>query len=102
MPIPLMPIQREPISGDKTGGLAGWLLALIGRQPRPRPNLALLERITLAPRQSLSLVEADGRRFLIATSADGAPAFYALGDSPRRPRRDSARTGSFTTSRISW
>ena len=98
-----MPSPRDTNpAGKVVGGLAGWLLARIRRQSRPRPSLALLERITLAPRQSLSLVEADGRRFLIATSADGAPAFYALGDSARRPRRDSAQARMPTTSRISW
>jgi hypothetical protein len=64
--------------------------------------MALLERITLAPRQSLSLVEADGRRFLIATSADGAPAFYALNERTGGTRRNSARAGNSTISRISW
>ena len=102
MPIPRMPIQTEPSAEGKTGGLAGWLLDLIGRKARPRPSLALLERITLAPRQSLSLVEADGRRFLIATSADGAPAFYALGERAGRTPRNFVRAGSSATSRVSW
>jgi flagellar biogenesis protein FliO len=65
------------------GGLAGWLLGKLRRAHRPRPRLALVERITLAPRQSLSLIEAEGRRLLVATSADGASAFYPL-DEPRR------------------
>jgi hypothetical protein len=38
----------------------------------------LVERITLAPRQSLALIEAEGRRILVATSAEGRPAFYPL------------------------
>jgi hypothetical protein len=88
--------QRTGLPVPKPGGLAGWLLGRLHRDPRPRPSLALLERITLAPRQSLSLVEADGRRFLIATSAEGAPAFYALDDTqglrPRVPSR----------ARVSW
>jgi hypothetical protein len=42
--------------------------------------MAVLERIALAPRQSLALVEAEGRRFLLATSADGTPAFCPLQD----------------------
>ena len=45
-----------------------------------------VERITLAPRQSLALVEAEGRRILVATSPKAAPAFYAL-DEMRKPRR---------------
>lgn len=85
---------------QEIGGLAGWLLARIRIQRRPRSSLALLERITLAPRQSLSLVEAEGRRFLIATSAEGTPAFYPLEAPPdahagRQPR-------SSVPARISW
>jgi flagellar biogenesis protein FliO len=60
------------------GGVAGWLWTRLRRNARPRPRLALVERITLGPRQSLALVEADGRRFLVATSAEGSPAFYPL------------------------
>ena len=81
--------------GQKIGGPAGWLLARLRFQPQTRPSLALLERITLAPRQSLALIEAEGRRFLIATSAEGAPAFYALDERGRRGQ-NSARA------RVSW
>jgi len=65
------------------GGLAGWLLERLRRSRRPPPRLELLERIALAPRQSLALVEAEGRRFLVATSPEGAPAFYALDEGPQ-------------------
>jgi Flagellar biosynthesis protein, FliO len=77
--------QSQPV-----GGLAGWLLGKLrsgfegglrgrlGRTPRRAPRLALVERISLAPRQSLALVEAEGRHLLVATSPDGAPTFYAL------------------------
>jgi flagellar biogenesis protein FliO len=82
---------------NRPGGIAGWLLSrLRNRQARPRPSLALLERITIAPRQSLALIEAEGRRFLIATSAEGAPAFYALNEKQDRRGRVGSRT------RISW
>jgi flagellar biogenesis protein FliO len=62
------------------GGLAGWLLGRVrtARSSAARPRLELVERITLAPRQSLALVEAEGRRFLVATSPEGAPSFYEL------------------------
>jgi len=84
------------MSAQKFGGLAGWLITRFRPQARPRPSLALVERITLAPRQSLALVEAEGRRFLIATSAEGAPAFYALNEpAGRRPRSSAA-------ARVSW
>jgi len=72
------------------GGLAGWLLRRFRGERRTAPRLALLERITLAPRQTLALVEAEGRRFLVATSADGSPAFCAL-HVPATAARRSAR-----------
>ncbi|MGD1107948.1 MAG: flagellar biosynthetic protein FliO [Terracidiphilus sp.] len=53
-------------------------MAKISPRPRAERRLALLERIALAPRQSLALVEAEGRRILVATSAEGGPAFYPL------------------------
>jgi flagellar biogenesis protein FliO len=61
-------------------GLAAWLLEKMRGARRAEPRLALLERISLAPRQSLALIEAEGRRFLVATSAEGAPVFYPLDD----------------------
>jgi hypothetical protein len=48
------------------------------RARNAKPRMALVERIPLGPRQNLALVEADGRRFLVATSAEGGPAFLAL------------------------
>ncbi len=66
------------------GGVAGWLLNRL-QKVRGAPRLAVLERIALALRQSLALVEAEGRRFLVATSPEGTPAFYAL-DKPARQR----------------
>ena len=80
---------------SRLGGLAGWVWARLRPNARPRPSLALLERIPLAPRQSLALVEAEGRRFLIATSADGSPAFYALEKGP-------IDRGRNFRSRVSW
>jgi hypothetical protein len=63
-------------------GLAVWLLEKWRGAKRglskQAPKLALVERITLAPKQTLALVEAEGRRFLVASSAEGAPAFYPL------------------------
>ena len=69
---------KEPRALAPGSGLTGWLLDRLRVARRPPPRLALLERIALAPRQSLALVEAEGRRFLVATSPEGAPAFYAL------------------------
>jgi len=66
------------------GGWAGWLLRRWRGTKGAVPRLKLVDRITLGPRQSLCLVEADGRRVLLATSTDGAPAFFAL-DRERGP-----------------
>jgi flagellar biogenesis protein FliO len=67
--------------------LGVWVGRLAGgsrRRERPKPRLALVERVSLAPRQSLALVEAEGRKFLVATSHDSGTTFYALGESPRQ------------------
>ena len=92
------------------GGLAVWLLdkwqsarrglALPGLG-RPAPRLALVERITLAPKQTLALVEAEGRRFLVASSAEGAPAFYPL-DGGRAAGANPAKTRMGAAARVSW
>jgi hypothetical protein len=62
------------------GKLASRLLnRLQQRSLAQQPRLALVDRITLGPRQTLALVEAEGRRFLVASSQDGSPSFYPLG-----------------------
>jgi hypothetical protein len=87
------------------GGVAGWLLGRLKSRlrtdGRERPRLALVERVTLAPRQSLALVEAEGRRFLVATSPEGAPAFYAL-DGAGRLGGDYAKGAARPGARVSW
>jgi len=97
---------------SQIGGLAGWLLGRLRGWKRTPARLAVLERIALAPRQSLALVEAEGRRFLIATSAEGTPAFYALDPGPRpssrseeippKTARKIPRAGVGRLSRASW
>lgn len=87
-----------PTTKPNLAGLTGWLLAHLGSAARPRPRLALVERIALAPRQSLALVEAEGRRFLVATSADGAPSFYPLDGPTPRPLNRTTQPGT----RVSW
>jgi hypothetical protein len=86
--------ERETPAISPGSGLAGW------------PRLALVERIALAPRQSLALVEAEGRRFLVATSPEGGPAFYALDAQNQRgtPARSSGsmRPVSSSAGRVSW
>ena len=79
-------------------GLASWLLERLRSRRCNAPRLALVERMTLAPRQTLALVEAEGRRFLVATSAEGGPAFYALDQASSPGNRNAASRAA----RVSW
>jgi len=81
------------------GGLAGWLLARWRRRPGTERRLVLVERITLGPRQTLSLIKADGRSILVANSADGA-SFYPLEGSGSRREID-VHPGRMR-GRVSW
>jgi len=93
----------------RIGGVTGWLLARL-RGARPEPRLELVERIALGPRQWLALVEAEGRRILVATSAEGGAAFLPLervgGPKPirslaeRTPRASGAK--ALRAPRVSW
>jgi len=83
-------------------GWAGWLLARWQGRRRAEPRLALVERITLAPRQSLALVEAEGRRILVATSAEGGPAFYPLDEHSSSRASGDANRAAHVRARVSW
>jgi hypothetical protein len=84
-------------------GLGGWVLERLRGTARTRPRLTLVERIALSPKQSLALVEAEGRRFLVATSAEGTPVFYPL-DAEALPGglNRSALPRSNRPARLSW
>ncbi|MGD0739626.1 MAG: flagellar biosynthetic protein FliO [Terracidiphilus sp.] len=86
----------------RPGGWAGWLLAKWHGRQRAEPRLALVERITLAPRQSLALIEAEGRRILVATSAEGGPAFYPLDESAHSRVYAGTNGARHGGSRVSW
>ncbi len=88
--------------GGCEGGWAGWLLARWHGRQRAEPRLALVERITLAPRQSLALIEAEGRRILVATSAEGGPAFYPLDDHTSARAYAGAKDALHGRPRVSW
>lgn len=92
-------------AGRLIADCAGWLGKLRGRESN-RPRLELVERITLAPKQSLALVEAEGRRLLVAISADGSPAFFALDQSTAQKMDKSSRARSYAaprmSQRVSW
>ena len=94
--------EREPGTGRAIGGWTRWLVDRLRAGARLRPRLALVERITLAPRQSLALVEADGRQILVATSAEGGPAFFPLERESRRLPAGPGRRPSGIVTRVSW
>jgi flagellar biogenesis protein FliO len=89
------------MSGER---LLDWLRGRLHGPRRTPSRLALVERIALAPRQSLALVEAEGRRFLVATSPEGGPAFYALDERARARAVISGRSVGTVRSagRVSW
>jgi hypothetical protein len=94
--------EAEAGAARAIGGWTRWLVDRLRSGPSRPPRLALIERIALAPRQSLSLVEADGRHFLVATSAEGGPAFFSLDPDPARLRIARRRQPSGGASRVSW
>ena len=59
-------------------GVGAWVLDRIRHRALKQPRLSLVERINIAPRQTVALIEADGQRLLVATSPDGSPSFYPL------------------------
>jgi flagellar biogenesis protein FliO len=66
-------------------GLVGFVLAFLlgcwrrlGQRGVATVRLALVERIAIGPRQTIALIEADGLRLLVGTSAESAPVFFAL------------------------
>lgn len=65
-------------------GLLGWLVTRLRRRANQETRLAVVERISLAPRQIVALIEADGQRLLVATSPDGAPVFFDLKSAAHR------------------
>jgi hypothetical protein len=96
---------RAALARAPRGGLAGWLLGRLRAGRRAPPRLAVVERIALGPRQSLALVEAEGRRFLVATSPEGTPAFLALDaqtGAKLSSRSPGNRPGAFRAARVSW
>ena len=59
-------------------GLAARLIARLHQRSIQEARLVVVERISLAPRQIVALIEADGQRLLVATSPEGAPVFFPL------------------------
>lgn len=85
-----------------SSGLGAWLLERLRGRRQAQPRLALLERIVLAPRQSLALIEVEGRRILVATSAEGGPAFFPLGKDGGSGFDAGANVARRGRSRASW
>ena len=77
-------------AAKRRGFLSRILERLQLRATVHQPRLVVVERVNLAARQQLSLVEADGQRLLIATSPDGPPRICLLNrrSSIRKRRED--------------
>ena len=83
--------EKPKLETQSIKDIVAWLLNRILHKTRAQPRLTVLERIALAPRHSLSLIEADGCKLLVATSQDGASAFYSF-DRTASPLASSRRT----------
>jgi len=66
------------MAGRLGSGLVAWMSRHLHAAAAPPPQLSILARIALGPRQSLALVEAEGVHVLVGTSADGPPSFFSL------------------------
>lgn len=97
-----MSTKTEWLSRARIGGIAGRVMARLRSAKAGAPRLTLVERIALGPRQSLALVEAEGRRFLVATSAEGGPAFLALGEGGIVQGVRPAQRTTRGPARVSW
>lgn len=54
------------------------------RQARAPRRLLVLEKVSLAPRQTIALIEVDGQKLLVASTQEGSPSFCLLNSSARR------------------
>jgi len=88
--------KNATVSARISRGLAGWVLSRLSRGRGGQPRLAMVERIPLAPRHSLALIEADGQRLLVATSSEKGSVFYKL------DAAESCSRGTRPTRRTSW
>jgi flagellar biogenesis protein FliO len=70
--------NREGRPALRWRGVTAWLFERIHRRAGGRSRLAVVEKICLAPRQTLTLVEVDGERVLVGLSREGSPQFYRL------------------------
>jgi flagellar biogenesis protein FliO len=87
---------------NQLGGLAGWLMKRLRAGKDAHPRLELVERITIAPRQTVALIEAEGRRLLVACTADGGPTIYPLESGADSRTRGLVTKGAQRKSRVSW
>lgn len=92
--------------GSRLGsGLTAWLARHFQASSSPPPQLSILARIALGPRQSLALVEAEGVHVLVGIASDGPPSFFPLAqdsgcNEDRSPNRaDSVLTGTDSDAR---
>lgn len=66
-------------------GIVGRLFGHIHQIAATPRRLAVVQRISVGPRQSIALIEADGEALLVGTSSEGPPQFYRI--SSKSPSR---------------
>jgi hypothetical protein len=71
-------ISANPEDGRTRQGFVGWLLGRVRQRSEVRRRLVLVERISLAPRQTVCLLEVDDQKLLIATAQDSSPSLCLL------------------------
>lgn len=75
--------------GASRSGVVKWFLERLRHTAHAAPKLIVVERVSLAPRQLLALVETDGQRLLVATSPEGSARFCRLNSrNPAPSHRD--------------
>lgn len=79
----------------ETRGLGEWVMNRLRHRAVTQRRLMVIERIHLAPRQTLALVEADGHKLLVATSGEGTSTFFQLkaAVTPRTSSRSAQSAG---------
>jgi hypothetical protein len=87
---------------NQLDGLAGWFMKRLRTGKSGRPRLELMERITIGPRQTVALIEAEGQRLLVACAAEGRPAIYPLGSGVCARAHERAWGNRQVGQRVSW
>ncbi len=82
-----LPVRRLKAWGGK---ISAWWAQRLRQSDGVPARLVALTRLTLGPRQALTLIEVDGVRILVGTSADASPTFLQLSSDQHSPKVENA------------